>query len=75
MDIIFCVGQHLHYKTILQIRQTQTSWSQLYTNKYFWLSKCRKAPYDEIEEEYKWGRETYLYFCGLYNNPVYGAER
>lgn len=80
-DISFQIGLRLDYKAILKSRQVNSNWRKLYYGKYFWMIKCHldlgisESDWEEISSQIKSGQEIYLYFSGLNNIPIYGAEK
>ena len=81
LDIRNYIGFSLDYKSILSLRRVCKKWSQFYGDENYWLSKCchdfniSSARYREIKIDLKMDQEVYVYLCGKYQYPVYGAEK
>ena len=81
LDIRHCIGLSLDYKSILSSRQVCKEWSQFYGDENYWLDKCchdfdiSPARYQDIKVDLKIDQEVYVYLCGKYEYPVYGAEK
>lgn len=80
-DIWYNIGTHLDYDTLLILPQINHQLIYVYNSNYFWLLKCQKdftikeEKFDEIVDQLKSGRETYLFWAGINDIPLRGAER
>lgn len=80
-DIWYTIGIHLDYENLMILCQVNSNLSHICNSNYFWMIKVNQdfgiseEDFDKLQSELETGEEIYIYYAGLNNLPIRGAEK